>query len=151
MIGMGVIKSAAAPYLRWIVLGAIAAAGALGAYQGQRIGSEHQKVANQAAVDRLNKVIEGKSTALRDAAGALRAASGSINAINTEAEHRIAVIAADRKRAEAARDVAQAAEQQLRDSLAARAAGLAHARRVGSDRCKALLDLDVSQLAECLP
>lgn len=140
MIGTA-IRAKLAPYLLWIVLAAIASAFAFGCYQGNKHGVAVTKVANQKAVDKLNKTIAEKKASLRNAAEALRAAAGALDAINREAARRRAEALAAERAAESAKAFADAYAKRLQRDRALYEQALADARKAPS--CAALLDFDV--------
>ncbi len=151
MIGFGVVQKAVAPYLLWIVLGAIVAAGAFGAYQGHRFGVASQKAADGKVIDDLKAQHAKDQVDLHNAAIELQAAAKSLKDINDEAARRIQEVTEANARADAAGKVASGLEARLVSLLSSRGRALETARKTGTDRCKALLATDVSELRECLP
>lgn len=133
-----------------LIIGLILAAGALGTYAartGYHHGVKVQAGADAAQLTAKNAALSEASAKLQGAAVALRAASVAINAINTEADRRAGEVAAATKRAKSAGDLADA----LARSLRARSVAYEAAVEAASARpsCRALLDIDLSELKEC--
>lgn len=107
---------------------------------------EHGRMADTVA--KKDKALTSAASRLRDAAVSLRAASRAISEVNAEADRRQAEAAAESARADAAGRLAAQLERRLRDRSLAYEAAIEAARNARPS-CKALLDLDLSELKEC--